>query len=117
MGFRIIIKVVVTNKSTSSPELLMFYQSVGCFIISLIAPAFGGNQRIVFPSGTNKEYDLWSWIILFVIGFARTAMFTMRTKAIEFVGPVVTSFTRCSEIGIAYILQIIFFDTIIMTSS
>ena len=57
----------------------MFYLGLGCFIVSLIAPAFGGNQRIIFPSEEIEEYDTVSLIILFVLGLARTAMFTMRT--------------------------------------
>lgn len=109
--------VLVKNKSTSPPEIHMVYNSLGCFIVSLILPAFVGNQRIVFPSGTIEGYDSWSWFILFVVGFMQSGLFFTRTKAIQFAGPVVTAFVRTSEIGIAYIIQITFFQTIIIISS
>ena len=114
---RMIVAALVKNKSTNHPQTLLFYSSLGSSIVSLIVPAFGGNQRIVFPAETVEHYDSRSWLILFVIGFIRSGMFFMRAKAIYFLGPVFTSFLRTSEIAIAYLIEITFFENIILLSS
>ena len=110
-SFRIVAKILVKNKSTSSFGILMFYSSCFDLMLSLILPAFGGEQRILFRSMNIEKYDTGQWIGLFAIALLGITQFSMRFRAIKLISPVMVSFIRTSEIVVAYIIQITFLGT------
>ena len=114
---RILLKYVVSNKSNIPSEMPILYHSCGCLVISIAVPVFGGDQRILFPSGEMEGYHLWSWISLFIVGFVCSVQAFIRVAAIKRAGPVVISFVRTPEIIIAYLIQVTFFKTPLSLSS
>ena len=110
-SFRIVLKILVKNKSTSSFGIALFYNSFCNLIAALSLPAFGGDQRILFPSANIDKYDIWQWAGLFGIAFLGITQYSMRFMAIKLISPVMVSFIRTSEIIVAYIIQITFFGT------
>lgn len=109
--FRIMMKVLVQNKSTSSFSIPLFYSSIASLIAAAILPAFGGDQRILFPSTEVEKYDQWQWISLFVQAILGIAQYSARFMAIKLISPTMVSFIRTSEIVMAYIVQLTFFNT------
>ena len=108
--FRIMMKVLVQNKSTSSFSIPLFYSSIANLIAAIILPAFGGDQRILFPSIGVEKYDKWQWIALFIQAILGIAQYSARFMAIKLISPTMVSFIRTSEIVLAYIVQLILFD-------
>ena len=115
--FRILMTVLLKNGSTRSTATLLFYHSTGCFLISLLIAPFDGNRRLIFASEKVEQYSLWCWLGLFVIPICHTVMFFTRKRAIQLAGPVITGFTRTSEIGVSYLVQFILFDSPLPLSS
>ena len=109
--YRIMMKVLVQNKSTSSFALPLFYESIATLIAASVLPAFGGDQRILFPSKMVENYDNWQWIFLFVATIIGTAQQIALFKAIRLISPTLNSFIRTFEIVVSYIVQITLFDT------
>ena len=115
--FTVVFKILIQNKSTSYIELSLLYSGFGCLIVSLLVPAFGGKQKIIFPSPQVEQYDTWQWLSLFIVVILGITNFFVRFKAIKLIGPVIFGFIRTSEIIIAYFIQTIFFNTVPHTSS
>ena len=105
-SFRIVMKILVNNKSTSSFGIPLLYTSVCILIIALILPAFGGDQKILFSSVKTENYDTWQWIGLFATAILGITQHSTRFMAIKLISPVLVSFIRTSEIIVAYIIQI-----------
>ena len=109
--FRILMKVLVQNKTTSSFGIPLFYTSMANFILTLVLPAFGGDQRILFPSAQVQKYNVEQWIGLFVQAILGIAQYSARFMAIKLISPTLVSFIRTSEIILAYIVQVTFMGT------
>ena len=109
--YRIMMKVLAQNKSTSSFAIPLFYVSIAILIAASVLPAFSGDQRILFPSKMVEKYDIWQWIFLFVATILGIAQHIARFKAISLISPTLSSFIRSSETVVSYILQITLFDT------
>ena len=108
--YRIMMKVLVQNTSTSSFAIPLLYVSIAILIAALVLPAFGGDQRILFPSKMVEKYDYWQWIFLFAATILGIAQHIARFAAMRLISPTLTSFIRTSEIVVSYIVQIILFD-------
>ena len=96
-------KVLVQNKTTSSFGIPLFYTSMANLILALVLPAFGGDQRILFPSTQVQKYNVEQWIGLFVPAILGIAQYSARFMAIKLISPTLVSFIRTSEIILAYI--------------
>ena len=103
---------IVANKkkSSSSPELFTFYYSLGCIIVTVVAPFIGGNQRILAPYSHADPYDISSWIGLCCIAIMGVMMSFMRVYAIILVGPVIASFVSTTKIIASYLVEILCFN-------
>ena len=108
----ITVKILVQNVSSSSSELFTFYYSMGCIIVTVVAPFIGGNQRILLPYSHADPYDLSSCIGLCFIAIMGVMTAFMRVYAIILVGPVIVSFVSTTKIIASYLVQIILFHTI-----
>ena len=109
---RILTKRLLRNKSTSSPYMLAMYAGIGCIITSLILPVFGGNQRIVFPSGQVEQYDALSWVGMSVFAILGVPKILLRFMSIDLVGPIIESFVLATEIVLSYLVQILYFGDV-----
>ena len=116
-SFRIVMKILVKNKSTSSFGVPVFYNSFCNLMIALVLPAFGGDQKILFRSVNTEEYDMLQWIGLVAIAVLGITQYSMRFMAIKLISPVMVSFIRTSEIIVAYVIQITFLGTKAFTTS
>ena len=116
-SFRILMKILVKNKSTSYFGIPLFYNSFCNLMVALILPAFGGDQRILFSSVNIERYDIWQWIGLFGIAVLGITQYSMRFMAMKLISPVMVSFIRTSEIIVAYIIQITLLGTEPYTTS
>ena len=114
---RVVMKILSQNKSTSSIELPLLYGSSGCLIVALILPAFGGNQRILFPASQPGQYGTWQWFSLIMIVLMGIANWFLRFEGIKLIGPVIFGFIRTTEIIVAYLIQTTFFNTVPHISS
>ena len=112
-SLKIISTILYRNKSTSHAEMYTLYHGFGGLIVSIIVPlVYKGNQRIVLPQNDVQTYSLLGWISLFLLGFLFTIATFTSYSSIKFVGPIVVSFLRTSEIAISYFAQILFFGQI-----
>ena len=109
--FRILMKVLVQNKTTSSLGIPLFYTGMANLILALVLPAFGGDQRILFPSTQVQKYDVEQWIGLFVQAILGVANYSSLFMATKLISPTLVSFIRTSEIMLAYIIQVTFMGT------
>ena len=109
--YRILMKVLVQNKSTSSFAIPLFYVSIAILIAASVIPALGGDQKILFPSKMVEKYDNLQWIFLFVVAILGIAQDFARFKAIRLISPTLASFILTSEIVVSYIVQITLFNT------
>ena len=109
--FRILMKTLVSNKSTNSFGLQLFCASLANLVFVLILPAFGGNQRILFPSVDVAKYEIWQWVGIFIVAIIGVNYCWMRFKAIRLISPTIVSFIRTLEIIIAYFIQVTILET------
>ena len=109
--FRILMKTLVSNKSTNSFGLQLFCTSLANLVFALILPAVGGNQRILFPSADVAKYEMWQWVGIFVVAIISVNYAWMRVKAIRLISPTLVSFIRTLEIIIAYVIQVTILQT------
>jgi len=109
--YRIVMQVLVQNKSTSSFAVPQFYFSIAILIAASVLPAFGGEQRILFPSKMVNKYDNWQWIFLFVATILGIAQHITHFEASRLISPTLASFIRSSEIVVSYIVQTTLFNT------
>ena len=109
--YRIMMKVLVQNKSTSSFAIPLFYVSIAILIAASVIPVFGGDQRILFPSKMVNKYDNWQWIFLFVATILGIAQHITHFEASRLISPTLASFIRSSEIVVSYIVQTTLFNT------
>ena len=108
---RILTKTLVSNKSTNSFGLLLFYASLANLVFALILPAFGGSQRILFPAVDVEKYEIWQWVGIFVVAIIGVPYWWMRVKAIRLISPTIVSFIHTSEIIVAYVIQLTILET------
>ena len=114
---RIIMKILLQNKSTKSSALFLFYHGFLCIGISLIMPVIDSDQPILFSAESVGQYDYSEWICLFIFAIIGVATFYTRWKALQLVGPVILGFIRTSEIVISYATEVVIFDTLPCLSS
>ena len=114
---RIIMKILLQNKSTKSSALFLFYHGFLCVGISFMMPLIDGDQRNLFPAENVAQYDSSAWICLSIFAIIGVATFYTRWKALQLVGPVILGFIRTSEIVISYVTEIVLFDTLPYLSS
>ena len=86
-------------------------------IVAFILPAFGGHQRILFPSVDVAKYDIWQWVGIFVVAIIGVTQYWTRVKAIRLISPILVSFIRTSEIIVAYVIQLTIMETKAYASS
>ena len=106
-----VIKMLVKNKSTSSFAVPLFYNSFANLIVAMVLPAFGGSQRILFPSEDVEIYDTWQWLGLSIIAIIGVLHYSTRVMAIKLISPTLSSFIRTSEIVLAYVIQLVILGT------
>ena len=101
------------NSTTCYFELYWLYKGLGSFVIALILPLIGGNQQILQSSTVliQIKYGLWEWISLYVATFMTILNDYFMFKALSKISSMVFGFVRTSDIIIAYLMQIAFFDT------
>ena len=109
--FRVLTKTLISNKSTNSFGLLLFYTSLANVVFAFILPSCGGNQRILFPSIDVAKYEIWQWVGIFVVPIIGGTHWWMRIKAMRLISPTIVSFIRTSEIIIAYVIQLTILET------
>ena len=105
---RIMIKLLLQNKSTCPIAISMFYYNIANLLAALILPLFGGGQRIILPSADVENYNLRQWLGLLAIAVLDFGQFVTRFMSLKLVGPTVMGFIRTSEIIMAYIVQVTF---------
>ena len=72
----------------------------------MLIPAFGGNQRILFPSEDVETYGTWQWLGLSIVAIIGVLLYSTRVMAIKLISPTLSSFIRTSEIVLAYVIQL-----------
>ena len=77
----------------------------------MVLPAFGGSQRILFPSEDVEIYDTWQWLGLSIIAIIGVLHYSTRVMAIKLISPTLSSFIRTSEIVLAYVIQLVILGT------
>ena len=110
-GTRTLIKFLLKNKSTKSFALLLCYRNFANLIVAMVLPAFGGNQRILFPSVDVKMYDIWQWLGIVAVTIIGFIHYVTRYMAVKLISPTLVSFIRASEIVLAYVIQLVILGT------
>ena len=110
---RVILRSLMLNSTTCHFELYWLYKGFGSFVIALIIPLMGGNQQIIQSSTglIQIKYGFWEWISLHVATFMTILNDYFMLKALSKISSMVFGFVRTSDIIIAYLMQIAFFDT------
>ena len=110
---RVTLRSLMLNSTTCYFELYWLYKGLGSFVIALILPLIGGNQQILQSSTVliQIKYGLWEWISLYVATFMTILNDYFMFKALSKISSMVFGFVRTSDIIIAYLMQIAFFDT------
>ena len=93
-GHRTLIKILVGNKSTKPYAVLLFYHNFANLIVAMVLPAFGGNQRILFPSVHVKIYDIWQWLGIVAVAIIGFINHRTRYMALKLISPTLVSFIR-----------------------
>ena len=109
---RILTKILIQNKSTNSLGILLFYNSFDNLIVTFLLPAFGGNQRILFPSNDVENYDAWQWVGISAVVVLGITQYSVGFIAVRLIGPTPVGFIGTSEIIMAYVIQITIFGGI-----
>ena len=112
-GTRILIKILLKNKSTKPYAVQLFYHNFANLIVAMVLPAFRGNQRILFPSVDVDLYDIWQWLGIGSVAIIGIIHYLTRFMAIKLISPTLVSFIRTSEIVLAYVIQTSFFDQVL----
>ena len=110
-GTRTLIKFLLKNKSTKSFAVLLCYRNFANLIVAMVLPAFGGNQRILFPSVDVKMYDIWQWLGIVAVTIIGFIHYVTRYMAVKLISPTLVSFIRASEIVLAYVIQLVILGT------
>ena len=110
-GTRTLIKILVKNTSTKPFAVLLFYHNFANLIVAMVLPAFGGNQRILFPSEDVEMYDMWQWFGIVAVAIIGFIHYRARYMALKLISPTLVSFIRTSEIVLAYVIQLVILGT------
>ena len=110
-GTRTLIKILLKNKSTKPYAIQLFYHNFANLIVAMVLPAFGGNQRILFPSVDVEIYDVWQWLGIVAVAIIGFIHHRTRYMALKLISPTLVSFIRTSEIVFAYVIQLAILGT------
>ena len=110
-GTRTLIKILIKNTSSKPFAVLLFYHNFANLIVAMVLPAFGGNQRILFPSVDVEIYDVWQWLGIVAVAIIGFIHHRTRYMALKLISPTLVSFIRTSEIVFAYVIQLAILGT------
>ena len=106
----VIVGRLFRNSTTNSALLLAFYAGFGQMVVTLPSAILDKNQSVFSKNITQISGT--TWVILIIVVVLGLIAFVLFNLAIRFIEPVYVSFVGVLEIVMAYIIQVVVFDTL-----